>query len=229
MTRTDTDRWQAVDLWFAGHLLPADPAGEAALAANAAASLPPHDVSPLQARFLGLVAKMIGARRVLEIGTLGGYSTLHLARALGPAGRVVTLEFDPHHAAVARANLTAAGVMDRIDLRVGPAHDHLPDLAAAVEDGSEPPFDLIFIDADKPSNPIYLDWSMMLVRPGSVILADNVVRDGRVTDPDGDASVQGVRSFTGMVAADPRLEATVLQTVGVKGHDGFMLIRVTSV
>ena len=172
---------------------------------------------------------MIGARRVLEIGTLGGYSTLHLARALGPAGRVVTLEFNPHHADVARANLAAAGVMDRIDLRVGPAHDHLPDLAAAVEDGSEPPFDLIFVDADKPSNPVYLDWSMMLVRPGSVILADNVVRDGRVTDPDGDASVQGVRSFTGMVAADPRLEATVLQTVGVKGHDGFMLIRVASV
>lgn len=219
-------RWRDVDIWFADRLLPDDPAGAAALAANQAAGLPAHDVSPLQARMLALIARMLGARRVLEIGTLGGYSTIHLARALPDGGQVVTLEADPHHAGVAAANLDRAGLAARVDLRVGRAVDSLPDLARAVAAGTAAPFDLVFIDADKPSNPVYLDWALTLVRPGAVIIADNVVRDGRVTDPDGDASVQGVRAFTDKVAADPRLTATVLQTVGVKGHDGFMMILV---
>jgi len=164
--------------------------------------------------------RISGARRVLEIGTLGGYSTLWLARALPEGGRIVTLEFDPHHAAVARANLEHAGVLDRVELMVGRAVDSL----AALEDSGTAPFDLIFIDADKESYPEYLDWALKLSRPGTVILADNVVRDGKVVDADcDDPRVQGGRRFTELLAAESRLSATVLQTVSGKGYDGFAL------
>ncbi len=212
--------WTAVDDWFAGLLLPPDPALDAALAANAAAGLPAHDVSPLQGAFLQLLARISGARRILEIGTLGGTSTIWLARALPADGRLVTLEADPTHAAVARANIAAAGLAGRVELRQGPALQLLPGIAA---DGLGP-FDLVFIDADKPNNPHYLDWALRLARPGTVILADNVVRDGAVLDAAGtDARVQGVRRFAEMLAAEPRLAATAMQTVGAKGWDGFVL------
>jgi predicted O-methyltransferase YrrM len=216
-------RWSEVDDYLVTRLVPAAPAMEAALAANAAAGLPPHDVSPTQGRFLYLMARLTGARRILEIGTLGGYSTIWLARALEAGGLVVSIEANPHHAEIARANLRRAGVDDRVELRVGDAHQTLPILAR--EDIG--PFDMIFIDADKPSNPVYLDWAMQLARPGSLILVDNVVRDGAVSDPASqDPRVIGVRQFFDALAADSRLEATAIQTVGSKGWDGFALIRV---
>ena len=166
------------------------------------------------------LARISGARRILEIGTLGGTSTIWLARALPADGRLVTLEADPTHAAVARANIAAAGLAGRVELRQGPALQLLPGIAA---DGLGP-FDLVFIDADKPNNPHYLDWALRLARPGTVILADNVVRDGAVLDAAGtDARVQGVRRFAEMLAAEPRLAATAMQTVGAKGWDGFVL------
>ena len=217
------ERWSAVDAFFADRLAPPDPALDAVLAANAAAGLPPHDVSPLQGRFLELLARMIGARRVLEIGTLGGYSTIWLARALPADGRIVTLEADPHHAAVARANFARAGLAERIELHEGPALESLAALARARADS----FDLVFIDADKPSNPAYLAHALALTRPGSVIVGDNVVRDGAVVDPgSADPRVEGVRRFTDLIAAEPRLLATALQTVGAKGWDGFALALV---
>lgn len=214
------DRWSAVDEYIAQKLVPADPALTAALAANAAAGLPPHDVSPPQGKLLHLLALMIRAERVLEIGTLGGYSTIWLARALPEGGRVVTLEADRHHAVVASANIERAGLSDRVDLRVGPALDTLPALHAS----GLGPFDLVFIDADKPNNPHYLDWALKLSRPGTVIIGDNVVRDGAVVDGDGpDASVQGVRRIFDRLAAEPRVTATAIQTVGAKGWDGFAI------
>ena len=217
----DQERWSAVDAYLAERLVPPDAALDDALAANAAAGLPPHDVSPLQGKFLHLVARMIGARRVLEIGTLGAVSTIWFARALGEGGRVVTLEADPRHAAVARANLARAGVAERVDLRVGPALDSLPALVG------EPPFDLVFIDADKPNNPHYLAWALRLTRRGGVIIGDNVVRDGALVDPASpDDRVRGVRAFFDGIAAEPRLSATALQTVGGKGWDGFALALV---
>jgi predicted O-methyltransferase YrrM len=217
------ERWSAVDAFFADRLAPPDPTLDAVLAANAAAGLPPHDVSPLQGRFLELLARMIGARRVLEIGTLGGYSTIWLARALPADGRIVTLEADPHHAAVARANFARAGLAERIELHEGPALESLAALARARADS----FDLVFIDADKPSNPAYLAHALALTRPGSVIVGDNVVRDGAVVDPgSADPRVEGVRRFTDLIAAEPRLLATALQTVGAKGWDGFALALV---
>lgn len=217
------DDWTAVDGFFADRLLPADPGLEAALAANAAAGLPAHDVSPLQGRFLHLLARMLAARRILEIGTLGGTSAIWLARALPPGGRLVTLEADPRHAAVAAGNIARAGLADRVDLRIGAALDSLPALAAE----GLGPFDLVFIDADKPNNPSYLNWALRLARPGTAILADNVVRGGAVLQPDStDPRVQGVRAFLDLVAAEPRLQATALQTVGAKGWDGFVLALV---
>ena len=214
--------WSAVDAFFAGRLVTSDTALDAVLAANAAAGLPPHDVSPLQGRFLEILVRLLGARRVLEIGTLGGYSTICMARGLPDGGRIVTLEAEPRHAAVARANFDRAGVAGRVDLREGPALDTLAGLGRAAE-----PFDLVFIDADKPSNPAYLAAALALTRPGSVIVADNVVRGGAVADPaDADPRVRGVRQFTELVAAEPRLVATALQTVGAKGWDGFALARV---
>ena len=213
------ERWRAVDDFITGMLVGPDPALDAALAANRAAGLPPIDVSPPQGKLLHLLARAIGARRVLEIGTLGGYSTIWLGRALGPDGRVVTLEREPRHAAVAADNLARAGLAEQVDIVVGPALETLPNL-----DG---PFDLVFVDADKPSNAAYLAQALRLSRPGALIVVDNVVRDGRVADPtDDDPAVVGSRRFTEALAAEPRLSATELQTVGSKGYDGFALALV---
>ena len=217
------ERWSAVDAFFADRLAPSDAVLDAVLAANAAAGLPPHDVSPLQGRFLEILVRMIGARRVLEIGTLGGYSTIWLARGLPAGGTVVTLEADPHHAAVARGNLAHADVGGRVELREGPARETL---AALVREQAEP-FDLVFIEADKPANPEYLGFALALTRAGRVIVGDNVVRDGAVVDEaSADPRVEGVRRFADLLAAEPRLVATALQTVGVKGWDGFALALV---
>nr|WP_295111365.1 O-methyltransferase [uncultured Caulobacter sp.] len=212
----DADKWGRVDGYFADLLAPEDAALKAALAANAYAGLPAHDVSAAQGKMLALFIRMTGARRVLEIGTLGGYSTIWMARALPEGGRIDTIEFSPLHADVARANLAAAGVADRVALHQGAALDVLP--------GLEGPFDLIFIDADKPNNPNYLAWALKLSRPGTTIIGDNVVRGGAVADPDSqDPNVVGVRAFLDAIAQDPRLDATAIQTVGEKGWDGFSL------
>jgi predicted O-methyltransferase YrrM len=182
--------------------------------------LPPHEVTPLQGKLLELLARAVGAGSILELGTLGGYSTIWLARGLVPGGRVVTLEAVPEYADVARENLARAGVADLVDLRVGPALETLPSLNG--------PFDLIFIDADKRTNPQYLEEAMRLSRPGTLIVADNVVRDGAVADgASDDPSVQGVRRFLEMLAGHPRFDATAIQTVGSKGWDGFVLATVS--
>jgi len=205
-----------VDAWFAERLIGPDEDLGAILAANAAAGLPAIDVSPLQGKFLHLIARAIGAKRVLEIGTLGGYSTIWLARAVGEDGQVVTLELQPRNADVARANFARAGVGGRIDVRVGAALDLLPGVAG--------PFDLIFIDADKANQDAYLAWALRLSRPGAVIIGDNVVRDGEVANPaTSDPNVQGVRRFIDLLASEPRLSATAIQTVGAKGWDGFAI------
>ena len=217
----DQARWSAVDAWWEERLLPADPVLDAALADARAAGLPPADVSPSQGRLLQLLARSHGARRILELGTLAGYSTIWLARALPPGGRLVTLERDPAHAAVARGNLERAGLADRVELRVGPALETLPQLAAGG------PFDLAFLDADKASTDLYLDQVLELLRPGALIVADNVVRGGAVADPGpGDPSTEGIRRFAARLAAEPRVDATAIQTVGSKGHDGFVLALV---
>lgn len=219
------DVWTRVDHYFAGLLAPNDAELDSALAANAQAGLPPIDVSPALGKFLDLAVRISGAKRVLEIGTLGGYSTIWLARAVGAEGHVVTLEANPAHADVARANFAAAGLAGRIDLRLGPAIDSLPELL----DGAVTQFDLIFIDADKRSNPEYLAWALRLSKPGTVIIVDNVVRGGKVLDADDrDPDVQGIRRFTELVAREPRLTATAIQTVGAKGYDGFVLAVVTA-
>ena len=217
------ERWSAVDSYIGENLVPADPVLEAALRASADAGLPPISVSPSQGKLLHLLARAQGARTILEIGTLGGYSAIWLARALPPEGRLITLEAEPRHAEVARANLARAGLGDVAEVRVGPAQDTLPKLQAA----GDGPFDLIFIDADKPGYPDYLPWSVRLSRPGSMIIADNVVRDGAVADSAStDVNVQGVRRFIEMLAAEPRVSATAIQTVGSKGYDGFTLALV---
>jgi predicted O-methyltransferase YrrM len=216
------DVWAQVDRYFGDLLVPAPPDNklDAALAANEKAGLPAIDVTRLQGKFLELLVRISGARRILEIGTLGGYSTIWLAGALAEGGRIVSLELDSHHAKVARANLENAGVLDRVDLRVGRAIESLE----ALEKSGAAPFDLIFIDADKQSYPEYLDWALKLSRPGTVIVADNVVREGKVIQAEiADENIQGVRRFTEQLAAEPRLSATVLQNVGVKGYDGFAL------
>jgi predicted O-methyltransferase YrrM len=218
------ERWGAVDRYIADLLLPPDPALDAALEASAAAGLPAHQVSPAQGKLLQLLALMQGARTILEIGTLGGYSAIWLARALPAGGRLVALEADPGYAAVARANVARAGLADVVEVRVGRALDTLPLLAAE----RQGPFDMVFIDADKRSNAEYLAWALDLSRPGSVIVADNVVRGGAVAgDGDGDANVQGVRRFYELLAADSRVTATAIQTVSLKGHDGFAIGVVT--
>jgi len=217
------DRWTEVDQYLNSLFVPPDPVLEAALAANAAAELPAHDVSPTQGKLLHLLARIQGAKKILEIGTLGGYSTIWLARALPADGRLVTLEADPKHAEVARLNLAQAGLMERVEVRVGLALDSL---AALVGEGRGP-FDLVFIDADKPNNPHYFQWALRLTRPGSLIIADNVVRDGEVVDAaSSDPNVQGIRQFHDLVAQNPRLDATAIQTVGSKGYDGFALVVV---
>ena len=213
-------QWNAVDDYIAGRLVSHDDALSVALASNVAAGLPTIDVSPLQGKLLHLLARIAGARKILEIGTLGGYSTIWLARALPADGIVVTLEANPRHAAVARANFARAGLAARIDLREGPALQTLPTLEA---DGVGP-FDFVFIDADKPRNPDYLAWAIRLGRSGSVIIGDNVVREGAVlASGSDDPTVLGVRRFFDLLADEPRLSATAIQTVGSKGWDGFAL------
>ncbi|MFY9805794.1 MAG: O-methyltransferase [Pseudonocardiaceae bacterium] len=214
-------QWTAVDDYITGALLEPDEALDAALAASAAAGLPAIAVSPAQGKLLNLLAKMMKARRILEVGTLGGYSTIWLARALPSDGRVITLEYQQRHAEVARANIARAGLADLVDVRVGAALDTLPLLAEDIEGEL---FDLVFIDADKQHNADYFTWSMRLTRPGGVIIVDNVVREGKVLDEQSeDRDVQGVRRLNDVMAADPSVSATVIQTVGAKGYDGFAI------
>lgn len=215
------DVWTSVDDWVEGRLVAEDAALEGALSASAAAGLPAIQVSAAQGRLLELLVRISGSERVLEVGTLGGYSTIWLARGLGPSGRVLTLELDPHHAQVARANLEAAGVARAVEVRVGNAADSL----AALDEV----FDFVFIDADKPSTPTYFSAAVRLSRPGTVIVVDNVVRGGAVADPEStDAGVPSIRAFAEIVAHDPRLRGTAIQTVGRKGYDGFALVVVGS-
>jgi predicted O-methyltransferase YrrM len=217
------DQWSEVDRYFSDSLLPRDPILDDALEATAAAGLPAIAVSPNQGKLLQILAQIIGARSILEIGTLGGYSTIWMARGLKSGGKVVTLEIDEKHADVARSNFVRAGLKDVIELVVGNALETLPRLAAE----RRGPFDFIFIDADKQSIPTYFEWALKLSRRGTVIVVDNVVREGAVTDPQStDASVQGVRRFVEQLAADTRVSGTAIQTVGVKGYDGFAIVRV---
>lgn len=218
-------RWEAVDAYLHDALLPADPVLDATLADARAAGLPAIDVSPTQGALLQLLALAVGAERILEIGTLGGYSTIWLARALPPGGRLISLEIDPRHAEVARSNLRRAGLDDRAEVRVAPAADSLRALAAS---GAEP-FDLVFIDADKPSNAGYFAAAMDLTRPGSIVVVDNVIRDGRVADAAStDPAVAGSRRVLEAIGAHPRVRATALQTVGLKGYDGLAIALVRS-
>ncbi len=217
--------WTAVDANIENLFLPDDPALSAALAGSAAAGLPEIAVSPAQGKLLTVLARAAGARRILEIGTLGGYSAICLARALPAGGRLVTLELNPLHAEVARANIARAGLAERVEVRVGPGVASLAHLAAE----GVPPFDLIFIDADKLNYVAYLEGSLPLARPGALIIADNVVRHGRILDPGDDANAVGAQRFNERLAAEPRLSAIVLQTVGSKGHDGFAIAVVNDV
>jgi predicted O-methyltransferase YrrM len=220
MTR---EQWTEVDRFTAERLIPPDPALEAALAANVAAGLPAIDVTPNQGRLLALLARIQGASKILELGTLGGYSTIWLARELPPGGRIVTLESDPRHAETASRNIERAGLANVVDLRVGPAQETLPRL---VDEGLGP-FDLIFIDADKKSYPDYFGWALELSRPGTLIVADNVIRNGQVADLESnDVNVVGARRLHELVGAEARVTATTIQTVGSKGYDGFMLMVV---
>ena len=218
------EQWSAVDRYITDKLLPLDPSLEAALKASNDAGLPAISVSPNQGKLLHLLALSHGARNILEIGTLGGYSTIWLARALPAGGKLVTLEYEPKHAEVAQMNLARAGVADKVELRVGAALDTLPQLA--VERCG--PFDFIFIDADKENYPGYWEWSLKLSRLGTLIIADNVVRKGEVVDPNSpDPRVQAVRRLHDLIATEPRVSATTIQTVGSKGYDGFTLALVT--
>ena len=212
--------WSAVDSYIAERLLGGtDPVFEAILRANAAGGLPAIDVSPAQGKFLHLLVKIAGAKRILEVGTLGGYSTVWMASALPADGRLITLEYSEKHAEVARDNIARAGLLERVEVRQGAALDLLPAITG--------PFDLIFIDADKPNNPGYLDWAVKLSRPGTVVILDNVVRDGKVTDASSaDRSVHGSRAAFDFFHDHPRLDSTALQTVGLKGYDGFAIALV---
>jgi predicted O-methyltransferase YrrM len=212
--------WTAVDDYIVSSLFEADPVLDAVLAANRKQGLPAIDVSAAQGKLLSLLVRIRGAKRVLEVGTLGGYSTIWMARGLPADGKVVTLELDPHHAKVAFSNFERAGVSDKVELRTGPALQSLETLAAE----NAGPFDLIFIDADKPNNPNYLSWAMRLSRPGTVIICDNVVRDGTVLNDDGrDAYIEGARAAFSFIGGDKRLDGTAIQTVGAKGYDGFAI------
>jgi predicted O-methyltransferase YrrM len=217
-------QWTAVDDYITGALLEPDKALDAALEVSAAAGLPAIAVSPAQGKLLNLLARMMQAGKILEIGTLGGYSTIWLARALPPGGRLITLEYQQRHAEVARANIARAGLADLVELRVGKALDTLPRLADDLGGADSELFDLVFIDADKPHNADYFAWSVRLTRPGGVIIVDNVVRGGKVLDAHSeDADVQGVRRLNEVMAADPSVSATAIQTVGAKGYDGFAI------
>jgi len=217
--------WEAVDKFLDKMMIPHDPALEDALAAAAAAKLPAIQVSSVQGKFLQLLARILGARNILEIGTLGGYSTLWMARALPEGGRIITLEADPKHADVAKKNFARAGVESKVELRLGKALDTLPQVAAE----GLGPFDLFFIDANKSNMPEYFEWSLKLARKGSVIIADNVVREGVILDEKSkDADIQGIRRFLEMVGKEKRVSGTALQTVSTKNYDGFALVLVTS-
>jgi predicted O-methyltransferase YrrM len=217
----EVSRWSAVDKYFADELVRPDAALNAALQNNREAGLPHHDVSPTQGKMLALFVTILNASRVLEIGTLGGYSTVWMARALPKSGTIVTIESNQSHATVARQNLERTGVADRVEMHVGAALDILPQLEGA--------FDLIFIDADKPNNANYIRWALKLSRSGTVIVADNVVRGGSVINAGSqDPSVCGVRNLVDIIAGEPRLQATAIQTVGEKGWDGFILALVVS-
>ncbi|AOH56715.1 methyltransferase [Peribacillus muralis] len=215
--------WDEVDLYFSNKLHTTDHIMNSILKANEEAGLPAIDVSPNQGKFLHLLAKLCGAKSILEIGTLGGYSSVWLARALPEEGRLITLEYEEKHAKVAEANIKKAGLADKISIIVGAALDTLPKLK---EQGLTS-FDLIFIDADKVNNSEYLRWALKLSRPGTVIITDNVIRDGKVLDPDSeDPNVKGIRTFVDQLSVDPRIDSTVMQTVGMKGYDGFVIGRV---
>ena len=217
------EQWTAVDRYIADLFVASDPALDAALADSDAAGLPAINVSPVQGKLLHLLVRLQGARNILEIGTLGGYSAIWLARALPAGGRLITLEANPKHAEVARANISRAGLAQVVELRLGKALDTLPQLAQE----NRGPFDLIFIDADKPGYPDYLPWALKLSRPGSLIIADNVVRKGGVADSaNADPNVQGVRRFCELLAGEPKVSATILQSVGSKGYDGFAVALV---
>ena len=210
--------WAELDRTIASLFVNPDPALDAAMQASEKAGLPDIEVSPPYARLLFLLAKMVGARRILEIGTLGGYSTICMARALPRDGRLISLEYDPKHAEIARKNIDHAGLSGIAEVRVGRALDLLPKIAAA----GEGPFDLVFIDADKPNNPAYFDWALKLSRKGTVIVADNVIRYPEVT------GIPGAKTFLDVIAREERVSATAIQTVGMKGHDGFALAVVTA-
>jgi predicted O-methyltransferase YrrM len=213
--------WDAVDRYLVQSMVTEEDRElqQAVQQANSAAGLPPVDVSAAQGKFLHLIARSIGARRVLEIGTLGGYSTSWLAQAVGEEGQVITLEFQPRHAEVARADLDRAGVGKRVEIRVGAALDSLP----VLEQENPEPFDLVFIDADKVNNATYVQWALRLTRPGSVVIVDNVVRHGGIAHPDSsDEAVRASREVIELVGAEPRLDGIALQTVGSKGWDGFV-------
>lgn len=219
----DQAAWTAVDEYLIEKLIGTDTSLEAALLANAEAQLPAFDVAPNQGKLLHLLARMCGAKRILEIGTLGGYSTIWLARAVPNNGVVITLESEPKHAEVAAKNIKKANLQRKVQIHLGPALNTLEHLTSE----GVPPFDFIFIDADKPNNPAYLEWSLKLSRPGTVIIGDNVIRDGAIVDPNsGDARVQGIRKFFNNMSGDRRLTATAVQTVGSKGYDGFALALV---
>ena len=218
------EQWTAVDHYFTDKLLEADSVLDTVLQVNAAAGLPAIDVAPNQGKFLHLLARIQGARSILEIGTLGGYSTIWLARALPADGRLITLEYDPKHAEVAQSNITRAGLDQIVEVKVGLALDSLIQLHKE----NQGPFDLIFIDADKKGNPDYFQWALKLSRKGTVIITDNVVRSGQVVDETStDPNIVGVRQFTDLVAEEKRVSGTVVQTVGSKGYDGFAIMLVT--
>jgi predicted O-methyltransferase YrrM len=223
MAQDSQELWTSVDEYLNRATSAPDPTLDAALAASTAAGLPTIQVAPNQGKLLHLMARAIGAKHILEIGTLGGYSTIWLARALPSGGRLVTLEVDPMHAQVARGNIERAGVAALVELRLAPALETLPKLAAE----NPPPFDFVFIDANKEQTTEYFEWAMKLTRPGSLIIVDNVVRAGKITDPEADADAQGIRRFFERLANEPRVSATALQTVGSKGHDGLAIALVT--
>jgi len=215
-----TSTWADVDDFFTTHLLPADDALSSAMATSVAEGLPPISVTPPQGKLLQLLAQMVGAKRILEIGTLGAYSTIWMARAIPRDGRIVTLEIDAHHADVARRNLERAGVSDRVEVRLGDAAQSL----AAMRASGETPFDFVFIDADKKSSDVYFYEALALSHPGTAIVVDNVVRDGKVADAQSDdPDIQGIRRMTERLAKEKRVTATAIQTVGGKSYDGFLL------
>jgi predicted O-methyltransferase YrrM len=217
------DQWTKVDQYFSERLLPSDPILESALETSVAAGLPAISVSPNQGKLLQMLAQIVGARSILEIGTLGGYSTIWLARGLRAGGRLITLEVDSKHADVARLNVSRAGLQNVVEVRIGNALEILPQLSAE----RFGPFDLIFIDADKPNIPTYFEWALKLSRPGTLIIVDNVVRGGAVTDANSsDPSVQGVRRFVELLGAQSGASGTAIQTVGIKGYDGFAIVLV---